>query len=117
MKRWCFLCCMIAMVILIMSCGCVFATSGIITGTVEPIIEDGNIDNLVKKILGYIMYFALGIAVGGVIYIGIKYLMAPANERAELKTSSVRVVIGVVVISASTAIFSWIAQFVGGLFN
>ena len=52
----------------------------------------------VNKVLGAIQWIGYAIAVGMLLYIGIKYVMASANEKADLKNSLVRYLIGAILI-------------------
>ena len=84
----------------------VFATEGII-GKVDGkgSIDDGNIKNMINQLLGMVSSFAMACATGMLIYLGIKYTMASANEKAELKNSSIKYMIGAIIILAASAVF------------
>ena len=69
----------------------------------------------VGKILGAIQLFGYAIAIGMLIYIGIKYMMSSANEKAELKQVSIYYIIGAIVIIASSTIFRMLTHFVEGM--
>lgn len=60
--------------------------------------------NIAKNALGLVQVFAYAIAVGMIIYLAIKYMMAPANEKADLKNSSIKYVIGAVLVCAAATI-------------
>ena len=57
-----------------------------------------------STVLGYIQWFGYTMAVGMLLYIGIKYMMASANDKAELKKGAINYVIGAIVIAAATTI-------------
>ena len=59
------------------------------------------------KILGYIQWVGYAIAIGMLIYIGIKYTMASASEKADLKGYMIKYVIGAVLISGAVTIAGW----------
>ena len=54
--------------------------------------------------LGYVQWFGYAMAVGMLLYIGIKYMMASANEKADLKKGSINYVIGAVLVAAASTI-------------
>lgn len=57
-----------------------------------------------STVLGYIQWFGYAMAVGMLLYIGIKYMMASANEKADLKKGSINYVIGAVLVFAAATI-------------
>lgn len=61
-----------------------------------------------SNIIGYIQWIGYAIAVGMLVYIGIKYVMASANEKADLKNSLIKYVIGAVLIVGGVTIAGWI---------
>ena len=71
----------------------------------------GGMGEAVKSILGAIQWVGYAFAVGMLIYIGIKYTMAAANEKADLKKGAINYVIGAIVIAGASAICGWIVQF------
>lgn len=88
----------------------VFATGGIMgevfgVSEVTPTITDGEIKDMASEVLGIIKYVGLAIAMGMVLYAGMKYMMSAANEKAELKNSSIRLVIGAVIIAGASVMF------------
>ena len=67
--------------------------------------------NAVSNILGAIQWIGYVFAVGMLLYIGIKYMMSAANEKADLKKGAINYVIGAVVVVAASTIFGWFADF------
>lgn len=67
--------------------------------------------NAVNKILGLIQWIGYAFAIGMLIYIGIKYTMAAANEKADLKKGLINYVIGAVIIAGAATICGWITTF------
>ena len=61
-----------------------------------------------NSILGFVQWAGYAIAVGMLIYVGIKYVMASANEKADLKNSLIKYVIGAVLIAGAATISQWI---------
>lgn len=61
--------------------------------------------------LGAIRWIGYAIAIGMLIYIGIKYMMSSANEKANLKSASINYIIGAIVVAASVTIFDWCIEF------
>ncbi len=66
-----------------------------------------------NKILGFVQWAGYAIAVGMLIYVGIKYVMASANEKADLKNSLIKYVIGAVLVAGAATISQWIFN-IGG---
>ena len=63
-------------------------------------------ESMVGSLLGMVEGAAFGCASGMLIYIGIKYTMASANEKADLKNSSIKYLIGAMIIYALSAVFA-----------
>jgi hypothetical protein len=62
----------------------------------------------VSVILGYIQWGGFIIAVGILVFFGIKYVMSTANEKADLKSGFIKYLIGAVLIAAGPTLASWI---------
>ena len=86
----------------------VFALPGDLT-SVDPKLEQGS--GAVSKILGAIQWIGYAFAIGMLIYIGIKYTMSAANEKADLKRGLINFVIGAVIIAGPATICGWLAEF------
>lgn len=85
----------------------VFANSPEI-GTVDMTEYGGGAVNI---ILGAIQWIGYAFAIGMLIYIGIKYTMSAANEKADLKKGLINYVIGAVIIAGAATICSWLIKF------
>ena len=70
-----------------------------------------NMDTVANKILGFVQWVGYALAVGMLIYLGIKYVTSSANEKADLKKGSVNYVIGAVVIAAASTLVGLIFDF------
>ena len=72
----------------------------------KPVMDGTNpFSDMGSKVLGYIQWFGYVIAVGMLLYIGIKYMMSSANEKADLKKGSVNyVIVAVLVATAATVV-------------
>ena len=66
---------------------------------------NGDMVSMVSDVLGFIQYAGFAIAVGMTIYAGMKYMMSAANEKAELKESSIRLVTGAIIVAGVSGIF------------
>ncbi len=85
--------------VLLMSMGAtVFAVPTIKTPS------NSTIDNVAGNALGWVRWFGYAIAVAMLLYIGIKYMMASANEKADLKKGSINYVIGAVLVAAASTL-------------
>lgn len=98
-------------VVILFAFGSVFAISGpgdIIIGNTDL----GEMKGLSANILGAIRSFGYILAVGMLLIYGIKYILATANEKADLKKGFVHYVIGAVLLAGATTIASWIFSMV-----
>lgn len=76
----------------------------------NPSAPDG-ISPMVNTILSALMWIGYAIALGMLIYVGIKYVTSAANEKAELKRASINYVIGAIIIAAAVTICNWTVLF------
>ena len=93
-------------------------------GTTAIAVPDGlspNVDEATafnkmgSTVLSYIQWFGYAVAIGMILYVGIKYMMASASDKADLKKASINYVIGAIVVASATAIVSALAS-IGGSF-
>lgn len=82
-------------------------------GSVDAKLDQGS--GAIQKILGAIQWIGYAFAIGMLIYIGIKYTMSAANEKADLKKGLINFVIGAVIIAGAATICGWLAEFGKGL--
>lgn len=61
----------------------------------------GTFESTAQSIYSIVIYVANFLAVGGIIYIGIRYMMAGAEGKAQLKAKSVPVVLGIIMVYAT----------------
>ena len=61
----------------------------------------GNAETTAKTIYSTVLYIANFLAVGGIIYIGIRYMMAGAEGKSQLKANGVPVVLGLIMVYAT----------------
>lgn len=64
----------------------------------------GNFKSIAASIIGTLKWVGYAIAIGMIIYVGIRYTMAAADEKASMKGVLVKVVIGSLIIAGSTMI-------------
>ena len=69
---------------------------------------NGDMVAMVSDILGFLQFVGFAIAVGMTIYAGMKYMMSAANEKAELKESSIRLVTGAIIVAGVSGLFPMI---------
>ena len=72
------------------------------------------IDTIAGKIVQYVAWFAAAIALGVMIFIGIKYVMSGANEKADIKHMLPVFMVGLFIIILSATISSFFAEDVAG---
>ena len=82
-------------------------------GEIKPNQPTGA-DGTVGIIVGTLQWVGYAIAIG---MLGIKYVMASANEKADLKQSLVKYVIGAVLIVFATTIAKWVFTLNGNAAN
>lgn len=73
------------------------------------------VQNVATHVLGYIQLAGYAMAIGMLLYLGIKYMMAPANEKANLKNSSIKYVAGAIIIGGATALLTILSGFASGI--
>ena len=89
---------------LAMMCSTVFGFSGI-----EPTVTAPNgANDTASTIIGVMQWFGYAIAIGMLVFIGIKYVMASANEKADLKNALIRYLVGAVLIVFAVTIAGWV---------
>lgn len=64
----------------------------------------GDIEPTVNVVLGYIQFIGYAIALGMIIYIGIKYMMSAAQDRASLKKGAFAYIFGAILLAGATTI-------------
>lgn len=69
----------------------------------------------VEAVLGLVQYVGFAFAVGMLLYIGIKYMMASANEKADLKKGAINYVIGAVLVFGASFVVGFLKDFAGDL--
>ena len=72
----------------------------------EPTLpgDGGPVENITSNIIGAMMWVGYSCAIGMVVFIGIKYILASADEKASLKGMLVKVVIGSFIVVLSLQI-------------
>lgn len=98
---------LISIVMIILSATPALATvTGILGGDPEP--NGGELSDMGNSILGYVVWFGWAIAVGVILVIAIRYMMASANEKADLKNGSIRYIVGVLLLATLITVFNGI---------
>lgn len=96
----------ISIITIFMMCTVVMANQ-YIPSSISPTLN-GNAHNNVNRaaatFIGSLKWIGYAIGIGMIIYVGIKYILAAADEKASLKGMLVKVVIGGLIIVFSTAI-------------
>ena len=60
-----------------------------------------------------ILYVCNFLAVGGLVYIGVRYMMAGAEGRAQLKTKGVPIILGIIMVYATLTFLNFIVGILG----
>ena len=86
----------------------VYATDSILGeySEVTPDLGEGreDIEPAVSEVLGYVQFIGYAIALGMILYIGIKYMMSVAQERANLKKGAFAYIFGAILLAGATTI-------------
>lgn len=98
----------IVMVMLVMMSSAVFATYTSISTTPGVPSTAGDLQSKATRVLGVIQWVGYIVAIGMLIWVGIKYVISGAGEKAKAKETLIPIVIGAVLIAGAT----WIAQFI-----
>lgn len=86
-----------------------FGTLSPLLPVVTPEAPEG-VENMVLPVMGMIVAIGNAVAAGMLIYVGIKYTLASANEKADLKTASIRYVIGAVILLGASGVMAIIEK-------
>ena len=86
--------------VLLMSMGATVFATGITIGSPTS----NELSKIASNSLGWVRWFGYAIAIAMLLYIGIKYMMASANEKADLKKGSINYVIGAVLVAAASTL-------------
>ncbi len=84
------------------------ASLGLATQAFALDVESPGFPEGVGMILGIIQTIGILIAVGTVMYVGIKYLTSGAGKKAEAKETMVPVLIGAVLLALAIPVIRWI---------
>lgn len=102
---------------IVMTVVMVLAMGTVVLANNIPAIGTGSIDaglgNVASTVLQYVQWFGYAMAIGMLLYIGMKYMMASANEKADLKKGSINYVIGAILVAAASTIVGILAG-IGG---
>ena len=113
MKKFSLFSCLILIFLLINSSFCLATGAG---NTLEGlgIGPAGNIDvtlqNKVNLILGAIQIAGYLIAAGMIVFVGVKYIMASGDEKADIKTALPKYCMGAMLIVFCDLIIGWIVN-------
>lgn len=83
---------------------------------VDPTLPGGaeQLTTTTEKVIGAMMWIGYACAIGMVVFIGIKYILASADEKASLKGMLVKVIIGSFIIVLSLQITNVVISVFGG---
>ena len=81
------------------------ASSGIKVPTIKQ-VQGGKAESLVGQILGILQFTAVAIALGMLLVIGIKYITASPEGKADIKGTAIAYLIGAVCIFAAVLVIS-----------
>lgn len=82
-----------------------YATASIIPTKINPTLSNATMEGQVSDVLGVIRIVCIAVAIGMMLYVGMKYMMASANEKADVKNASIRYVIGAIIVLSCATLF------------
>ena len=89
-----------------------FATIDGVPGlSVTPTMEVSDAKQPIQDILGAIQWIGYAFAIGMLVYVGIKYTMSAANEKANLKGGLINWIIGAILVAGVSTICGWVVSF------
>jgi len=97
-----------AMIIIVLTS---FSYAAPIIPEVAPGVEGEKVQQVAKDVLATIRWIGYAIGVGMLMFVGIKYIMASADERASLKGILVKVVIGSLILIGANMIVGIVYNF------
>ncbi len=100
---------------MLISFGTMVFANGSIGGVTISTPSNNELAGIGNNVLGYVQWFGYTIAVGMLLYIGIKYMMSSANDKADLKKGSVNYVIGAVIVAAAATIVGILSRIGGSI--
>lgn len=74
----------------------------------DPTAPSTEFNTIAENIIGTMMWVGYAIAIGMVVFVGIKYVLASADEKASMKGIFVKVVIGSLIVACATTIFNMV---------
>lgn len=77
--------------------------------------SQSGVQGFVGTVYNTVMYIINFAAVGGIIYIGIKYMMAGADGKAEMKLKGIPVVMGIIMVYGTVNLINFILKIIDGL--
>ena len=88
--------------------------------TITALVQAGSVlsfvqssfTSTVSNIYATIMYVCNYLAIGGIIYIGIRYMLAGAEGKATLKAKSVPIVLGILMVYGTLTFLNFIVSFI-----
>lgn len=71
---------------------------------------DTNVENVIVKVYGTISVIIKVIALGGVVYAGVKYMMAGAGDKGAIKQNLIYIVMGTIFVYGADAIIRFVIK-------
>jgi len=84
----------------------------LITPTNNLVFMGATAEATALNIYSTLLYFLNFMAVGGIVYVGVKYMMAGAEARASLKTKSVPIVLGIILTYSAVTFLNLVLKLV-----
>lgn len=95
----------------------VFLTIAMVCGAIDSVVFASSVSDIsgsVTKIVKAVAYIGYALAIAMLAFLGIKYAMSPANEKADVKQASTSYVIGAFLIFCASSIAAIFAKIAAG---
>jgi hypothetical protein len=104
------------LILILSTCSVVVASNDVISVIGGGGLSNGETDelgNVTANILGLIRWAGYAIALGAILWLGVKYVIAAADERATLKGAAWKYILGAFLISSASAVLGIIMEMKG----
>ena len=88
-------------------------SSGLVYASNDLAGDETVIKNIASSLLNVLMWIAYAFILGAILFVGIKYMLSTANEKANIKGILPKLIIGVVAITCCFSIAKFVANVAG----
>lgn len=103
------------MIVLMMPAVSYGVITDVIGDNINPTIDSPDLENKVQTVISYIQMIATFISFSMLACVGIKYTLASANDKADVKSGSIKYLIGAIIIFGSSTLINIIYTVMTGI--